>query len=476
MLRLLSLCAVAVTLPLSAAAQSTRTAPAPATAAAQAPLTLDDVLRSSARNAPQIIEALAKQRQAEGKALSAEGAFDIVFDVDAQTRALGYYDGTVVDAKVSRALDNNGGGLYAGYRVSRGRFPIYEDKAYTNQLGELKVGAIFSLLRDRVTDERRTKLRLADQDVDVARLEREMVAIGVQRRAMSAYQAWAVAGLRLKAYRDLLALSERRRAQLARQVQLGARPQILITENDQNLARRRSLVAQAEQKLAETANALSFFWRDENGMPIVPATDRLPATLPELPGVAPRAGPILRPDLKTVLVRIDQSLARLQLAENDLKPRLDARAELAKDVGALGPGGASRTPAEAIVGVRFTVPLERRAARGRIVESRAEIDALRTRQRMLEEQIAIEVKGITIGIEGADRVADLAAQEAELAGKMATAEQRRFDMGASDFFLINQREESATDARLRALDARYQALVARADLAAATADRGVLGL
>ena len=444
--------------------------------AAQGPLTLDQVLRSSAQNAPQIIEALAKQRQAEGKALSAEGAFDVVFDVDAQTRAFGYYDGSVAEAKASRALDNNGGGLYAGYRVSRGKFPVYEDKAYTNQLGEFKVGAVFSLLRDRVTDERRTKLRLADQDVDVARLEREMVAIGVQRRAMGAYQAWAIAGLRLKAYRDLLALSEKRRSQLARQVQLGARPQILITENDQNLARRRSLVAQAEQKLAETANALSFFWRNADGVPLVPATEQLPDALPEL-AIAPRkAGPILRPDLKTVLVRMDQSLARLNLAENDLKPRLDARAELGKDVGAIGLGGPSRTPAEAIVGVKFSVPLERRSARGRIAEAKAEIDGLRTRHRMLEEQIAIEVKGIAIGIEGADKVAELASQEADLAGKMASAEQRRFDMGASDFFLINQREESATDARLRALDARYQALVARADLAAATADRSVLGL
>lgn len=448
----------------------------PLPAAAQSTLTMEQVLRSSAQNAPQIVEAMTKQRQAEGKALSAEGAFDVVFDVDAQTRPFGYYDGSVMEAKASRALDNNGGGLYAGYRVSRGKFPVYEDKAYTNQLGEFKVGAVFALLRDRVTDERRTKLRLADQDVDIARLEREMVAIGVQRRAMGAYQAWAVAGLRLKAYRSLLALSEKRRSQLARQVQLGARPQILITENDQNLARRRSLVAQAEQKLAEAANALSFFWRDENGVPIVPVVEQLPDALPVLSNAADRVGPILRPDLKTVLVRLDQSLARLNLAENDLKPRLDARAELGKDVGAVGLGGPSRTPAEAMVGVKFSVPLERRAAKGRIAEAQAEIDGLRVRRRMLEEQIAIEVKGIAIGIDGADRVADLAAQEAELAGRMAAAEQRRFDMGASDFFLINQREESATDARLRALDARYQALVARADLAAATADRAVLGL
>ena len=40
---------------------------------AAAPLTLDEVLRSSARAAPQIVEALAKVRSAQGRALSVEG-------------------------------------------------------------------------------------------------------------------------------------------------------------------------------------------------------------------------------------------------------------------------------------------------------------------------------------------------------------------------------------------------------------------
>lgn len=447
----------------------------PHVAAAQ-PLTLDEVLRSSARFAPQIVEAMAKERAAEGKALTADGAFDTVFDVDAQTRALGYYDGSRVEAKASRPFSDNGGGLYAGYRVSRGRFPVYEDRDYTNQLGELKVGAVFSLMRDRLIDERRTKQALAARDVDIARLEREMVAIGVQRRALGAYQNWVVAGLRLKAYRDLLALSEDRRAKLARQVQLGARPEILLTENDQNLVRRRALVARAEQGFADAANALSFYLRDEDGLPVQVGAERLPENLPEVRRGPRAAGPVVRPDVQTLMARIDQSLARLAQAENDLKPRLDARAEMGQDIGPQGLGGPSRTGTEAIVGLRFSVPLERRAARGRIAEARAEIDGLKARRRMLEEQIAVEVKGLSIAIDGTERLAGLAEEEAGLAARMAKAEQRRFEMGASDFFLMNQREESATDARLRALDARFSALIARADLAAATADRAALGL
>ena len=103
---------------------------APAAASAQStPLTLDEVLRSSARSAPQIVEALAKVRQADGRALSAEGAFDTVFDVDSKSRVAGYYDGTVVEGRATRPLTGNGGYVYGGYRASRGTFPVYEDQA-----------------------------------------------------------------------------------------------------------------------------------------------------------------------------------------------------------------------------------------------------------------------------------------------------------------------------------------------------------
>lgn len=246
-------------------AQEVTTDRSPATSS----LTLQEVLRSSVRTAPQIIEALARVRAAEGRALSADGAFDTVFDVDGRSRMLGYYDGTVVAGRVTRPLSDNGGYLYGGYRVSRGSFPVYEDEQYTNRLGEVKVGALYSLLRDRLADERRTRRTLAASDIDIARFERGAIAIGVQRRAVDAYQNWVAAGLRLRAYRDLLTLSESRRNGLARQVQLGSRPEILLTENDQNLVRRRALVVRAEGDFQTATNALSLYYRDTNGQPVL---------------------------------------------------------------------------------------------------------------------------------------------------------------------------------------------------------------
>ena len=452
----------------------------PVAATAQtAPLTLDEVLRSSARAAPQIVEALARVRQAEGRALSAEGAFDTVFDIDARSRVAGYYDGTVVDARTTRPLAGNGGYVYGGYRTSRGTFPIYEDQAYTNRIGEAKVGALFALLRDRVVDERRTRRSVAGADTEIARFEAEMVAIGVQRRAVDAYQNWVAAGLRLRAYGDLLALAERRRGAIARQVTLGARPAMLLTENDQNLVRRRALAARAEQDFVAAANALSLYLRDDAGAPIQVAAERVPTDAAALAGPASAASPgaaTRRPDLRAVLARIDQSTARLALAENDLSPRFDLRGEVGKDFGPIGLGGTTRIPLEAAIGFRFSVPLQNRAAKGRVAEARAEIDALSQRRRFLADQIAVEVQGVVIAVDGAERLAALAREERGLADRLASAERRRFELGSGDFFLVNQREETATDAQVRLIDALARIASARAELAAATADRKALGL
>jgi len=59
---------------------------------------------------------------------------------------------------------------------------------------------------------------------------------------------------------------------------------------------------------------------------------------------------------------------------------------------------------------------------------------------------------------------------------MAVAERRRFDMGASDLFLVNTREESAANVALSLLDMRLRRIIAGADLAAASGDAESLGL
>ncbi|MFZ4689509.1 MAG: TolC family protein [Polymorphobacter sp.] len=443
-----------------------------------APLTLAEVLASARFHAPQVLEALARVRGAEGRLLSAQAAFDTVFSANAETRLSGFYDGRDVEAKVTQPLADFGGYAYGGYRVSGGRFPIYEDERYTNQLGELKAGAVFALMRDRMIDDRRFARTQAEADIALADADRLMVAIGVQARAIQAYNNWVVAGLRLRIYQDLLALARDRQVGFRRQVAQGARPSILLTENEQNILRRQTLVVQSEQALAVAATALSLYLRDADGLPQVVDAVRLPADLgAPLPRPAqPRELLAARPDLRTIDIRLKQASQRIALDRNAFLPRLDLKVEASRDFGDVGQGGSSRNSTESRVGLSFTLPLQQSAARGRIAQTNAEIDAFKQRRRFLEDQIVTDIDGLGITATNSAKLVTLAADEAERAATMAGAERRRFELGASDFFLVNVREEAAADARVRRLDAAFRQIVAHADLAAATADLEKLGL
>ncbi|MFB0874810.1 MULTISPECIES: TolC family protein [unclassified Sphingobium] len=450
----------------------------PDPARAGGPLTLQEVLQSSARSAPDIIAALARSRQAEARALSAQGAFDTVFAVEGRSRIAGYYDGTEIAGKAEQPFADNGGYLYGGYRASRGDFPVYEDKSYTNRLGELKVGALYSLLRDRLIDARRSEFRLAANDIDIARFEARATGIGVQARAVEAYQKWVAAGLKLKAYEALLALARDRTQGIRRQVELGAKADILLVENEANLVRRQAFVVEARQTLRAAAVKLSLFYRDAQGLPVVVEDTRLPADAGALDGI--RTDPAFnlegRPDFAILLEEIDKATVKLALARNDMRPRLDLGGEVAKDVGPAGVGGSSRTPLEMIVGVTFKIPLQNRKARGKLAETQAKIDELSVKQRYLAEKIRAEVAAIGIEVDTARQLVDTTERERLLAERLASAERRRFSLGSSDFFLVNQREESATNTQVKLIEAQARIAAARAELAAATADENALGL
>ncbi|WP_373487253.1 TolC family protein [Blastomonas sp.] len=442
-------------------------------------LQLDEVLASSRRFAPAILEALANARAADGRVLASEGAFDLLFSGEGYSRVTGFYDGTYVQGKAIQPLTNNGGQIEASYRASRGDFPIYEDYSFTNQLGELKVRGVYALLRDRAIDDRRFGQRNALIERDMAGLEALMVAIGVQQRAIQTYGQWVAAGQQVRVYRNLLKLAEDRQAGIRRQVQLGARAAILLTENEQNLLRRTSLLVAAERDLANAAQRLSLFWRDDNGRPSIATPADLPRALPRLTlqrATDATATLARRPDIRLIEQRLKQGETRLELERNRLLPSLRLFGEAGNDFGAIGLGGRSRDGFETIVGFTFSMPLQNRAAKGQIASAEAAISALEWRRRQSEEQILAEIEQLTINLTAAERLAALARDEEVQAEKLAAGERRLFQAGASDFFLVNLREDAAANAAIRRLDAEFRLAAAQADLVAVTADLEALSL
>jgi outer membrane protein TolC len=122
------------------------------------------------------------------------------------------------------------------------------------------------------------------------------------------------------------------------------------------------------------------------------------------------------------------------------------------------------------------VPLQQRTARARLSQSVAERNAIYQQQRQRQDEIEIEVRKIYDALVYAEELATLAGSEVELAETMRQAEQKRFKQGASDFFLVNVREEAAASARVSYLSASLETLVARVNFDAATLNLQGLGL
>jgi outer membrane protein TolC len=456
-----------------------------ASVAPDAPLELAEVLVSAGRHYPGILEALAQRRGVEAELVKAQGAFDLVFGMDSVSRLSGFYDGRVTEAQARQPLRPLGASLYGSYALSRGDFPIYEDEYFTNRGGRLKFGAVFSLLRDRTVDPRRFEVADARLALREAELDVLMTRIGVQRRAVGAYWQWVATGHQLAVYEALLRIAEDREEGLTEQVERGARARIQLTENRQNITRRRSLVVAADADFRKAANQLALYFRDGAGEPVIPGRARLPGQPPSVPAVlqpealAPEQLPRLvelRPELTQLRTAIERARQRIALEQNALKPRLDLAVEVGQPFGAVGEGGPSRDTTDTIVGLTFSVPLQRREAEGALQAAEAELEALRQERRLLVEQLELEMLDLLLELEVAQQLAQLAAREVAQAETLMQAERRRFQEGASDFFLVNVREEAVADARIRFLQADLRQRLARADYDAATLNLERLGI
>ncbi|WP_439107995.1 TolC family protein [Congregibacter sp.] len=448
------------------------------------PLLPEEVLAASEKHFPSILKALAQRQAAVGRVTESMGAFDLVFGADGFDRVDGFYDGTSVGGKVVKPFRPMGAQLYGAYSLSSGDFPIYEDQYFTNEAGTAKLGVLFSVFRDRDIDARRfgqidAELALVQAELDVL-----LTKVGVQQRALAAYWRWVAAGQELAVYDNLLRIAMERETGLERQVSSGRRAAIFITENRQNITRRQTLMTASRRDFQVAANQLAFYLRDEAGEPLMPGAQRLPAeeqfgTLPPIPTADSLDVPALleqRPELRILQTGAERALQKIALSENELKPRLDLNLELAEGFGSIGEGGASRDGTDAIVGFTFTVPLERRQAKGKITQARAELESVRQEQRRLEDQVEIELRNILLELETARELMELAKQDVELSETMRQAEIRRFEQGASDFFLVNIREETAADARVRFYTAYQRTRVAQANFDAATVNLPRLGI
>jgi len=422
-----------------------------------------EVLRSLALHHPLIAAERENVRAAEADVLSARGEFDTVLSVQGRVAPAGYYDPRRADVVVEQPTPFAGASLYAGYRVGRGNIAPYYGEQRTLSGGEVRGGVRVPLLQDRSIDARRAGVRQTELAERASEAGLQKLRLDLERDAVAAYYAWVAAGLKLRVATSLLALAEKRDAQIAEKVALGALPSIEGLDNKRTILERTRQKVAARRAFEKASIDLSLFLRTDDGAPRTLAEAELPNEVPELPSAAvgreesARRALALRPDLSQLALQLKLVDVERTLGENRLLPRLDVFGEVSKDLGRGADDYAyTLRPTVFEAGLALSVPLWLRKARGKLRAVSAKLASAEQKLVFAQQKARAEVDDAHSQRRAAEERTDIAQRAVDTAEQVASGERERFELGASTVLFVNLREQAAADAQMAAIDAQAE--------------------
>ena len=384
---------------------------------------------------------------------NADAAFDPYIGQSADSRLSGYYSGDVATSEFAQPLRDMNGEIYTRYRIADGDFPVYDGQYDTLSAGEASIGVKLSLLKGRETDERRTAVRNARLDIE--RWETDYL-LGVNKLLFSAsmtFLNWYESHLKIERLTELRRTLEKQEAALAKKVEQGDEARVTLEAFEANLLEIDLLRAAEEQKLQSSATKLYYYIPAKWVSHLEPelAAERWPF----------QVNPTLLSDLKNKLswhpltddlsLALEQQRNKQRLAANNLLPKLDVKAELARD---MGTGPKSLTQTDTKIGLSFSYPLGNRQAKAKAASAQAKYKELEFKLQDTQRKLNQQFETAVAQWQQSTRLSDLNAKAATLADRLQAVEKTRFDAGDTDIFVLNARQIAFIKAQLKLIAAR----------------------
>jgi outer membrane protein TolC len=238
-----------------------------------------------------------------------------------------------------------------------------------------------------------------------------------------------------------------------------------VIENQRSIISRRAELVRAKQAIRERALELSLYYRDAQGQPQIVEASRLPKTLelvlpPDLARLGRDEEQLLKRRPEFSVFEALEAIAQLeqQAAENMLQPSLDLSVGVAQDIEALtGVAGIWDNGGEVKMGVKFSLPIERRKARGKSQAAEARRLQIQTERRLLLDVLRAQLRAEHLALQAAFEEAKLREQEVDLAERAAAGERKRQAGGDSDQLKVTLRELKRAEASRKWIKARATA-------------------
>lgn len=442
------------------------------------------VKESALKYHPTVLAALERMRAGEEAINGARGAFDAKAVSDYRRQTKGDYSATVSRSFLVKPLRVANSKVYAGSEQisnANGRLsPVYNtgNPDTTGQTGNYSVlGLQLSLWKNLTLDPARAALKNARYDAKIAKGEKNLTELDIGRFGQLAYWEWVTSKKVMNAYEELLKNGESRNEFLEARNKKGDISQILVTENEQYVASWKGALQAAKERFLRAEYALSLFYRDDHGEPIIPAeTDTYedyPASLAELLSKVDLNSDIdelikRRPDMKNLALQLDKSEVDLELAKQDLRPQVDVTTEYYQRTQA----NPTMPRDYLMVMAQVSVPIERNLGNGNI-------GAARARRMVAEKQMSYGRQSYKYEVMALRKALFLQLEQVKQSEieftksrELVTAETYKFKTGGGNLFLVNLREQAQTSAEASFHEARlsfmntlltYQAMISTAE-------------
>jgi outer membrane protein TolC len=151
-------------------------------------------------------------------------------------------------------------------------------------------------------------------------------------------------------------------------------------------------------------------------------------------------------------------------------PALDLGMYASQDVGTQSGVVDDQGPFELQALFKFSLPLQRSRARGKILELEAKLAKLAREKSWVGDVVASEVRDASSALEQSYRRLALARENVTLALQLEDAERVALDEGQSDLFRLNLREQQTASAQSSEVDSQGEYFKALTDY------RAVLGI
>ena len=418
--------------------------------------TVDHMKHYLTEENPYIYTAVGKQYIDAARIQSAQGGFDTKLSVDYDKKEYPISTGEFSDISFSKPTEN-GTEFIVGYRKAEG---IQEyNNIKTSSEGEFRVGVkvpVFSLLNEM--NERKYTLDTAKVNATQSTFESQNNLRNLYAHIVTSYYQLLYYNEVLKLEKRLLHKATKRNKFIQKRVRSGDLPDVAILESKQQIISREQRVLRTKNNYSQ---ALQIFLKYINmsqkefdlkyALPSLKILKKEKIVFQNVITVALEN----RPDLKA----LESKRAKLDLdtAYNSLSeyPNLNLFAYGIHDIH-YGDG--------IKVGLQFDIPLERRAFKGKRIEIQKGITQLEEEKNRLLLELKTNLSNLMYSLDIVNQNIDLGYKETKIVESLEEVENKKYEVGSSDLFQINQREIGTLEVKRKQLEYYLNALMIQQEI------------